>query len=72
MKYSPTATKDENHKYKISIKCMKIKINDDPECNIGRHFDKVADKIGKKNISYDYIYYVVHWSFVRDLFTYGK
>lgn len=39
---------DENHKYKIEIKCMKIKINDDPECNIGRHFDKVADKIGKK------------------------
>ncbi|XP_031572661.1 dual specificity protein phosphatase 14-like, partial [Actinia tenebrosa] len=43
------ATMDESPKYKISIKCMRVKVNDDPECNIGRHFDNVADKIEEVN-----------------------
>lgn len=32
-----------------SIKCTRIRLEDNATCNIGIHFDLVADKIGKLN-----------------------
>ena len=31
-----------------SIQCTRIRLEDNPTCNIGIHFDLVADKIGEK------------------------
>jgi len=30
-----------------SIQCTRIRLEDNPTCNIGIHFDLVADKIGE-------------------------
>ena len=30
-----------------SIQCTRIRLDDNPTCNIGIHFDLVADKIGE-------------------------
>ena len=38
-----------------SIQCTRIRLEDNPSCNIGIHFDLVADKIGEI-IIYMYVY----------------
>ena len=44
-----TATVEEDHVYNIPVECMKLKITDSLESDIGLYFDIVADKIGKRN-----------------------
>ena len=35
-----------------SIKCTRIRLEDNPTCNIGIHFDLVSDKIGELIVLY--------------------